>query len=272
MPQIKTYPSTFLQTIGIFVISAILTAVLTAPLLFHKLGGFNQETEMTIVFLVYCFVFIITTYFVNLKRKTRLAFSFGINNAAQVPLMIIILISFQIGFNVPVQKSLRSLVGNGATSIDPFDSTLLVVGALLIAPVLEEIIFRGIVLKGLLSSYGTKKAILLAAFIFAVFHGAPSQAFGALILGLFFGWIYYKTQSLGTTILLHFVTNAAGLLGSYLNFKLGHTKLSSIPDVYGDLSIYIITTSLAAFVFSVVTLLKKMKNIQIKGRELEVAA
>lgn len=97
------------------------------------------------------------------------------------------------------------------------DKLTLFIMTSLFAPILEEIIFRGIIQKGLINK-GVKpaKAIFYAALIFGLVHGNPWQFIGALILGLVLGYAYYKTNSLLVPIVLHAFNNfcAAMLLST----------------------------------------------------------
>ena len=81
------------------------------------------------------------------------------------------------------------------------------------APFFEEILCRGIVLRGLLGS-GMKPvwAILISAVFFAVIHFNPWQAVPAFLLGCLFGYVYYKTGSLKLTMLMHFANNTFSLI------------------------------------------------------------
>lgn len=89
----------------------------------------------------------------------------------------------------------------------------LIISAVLAAPILEEILLRGIVLDGFLKQYSPAKAIFWSAVIFGVMHLNPVQAVGAFLLGLPLGWLYYRTGSLWPGIALHFVNNAVSSLG-----------------------------------------------------------
>lgn len=80
------------------------------------------------------------------------------------------------------------------------------------APICEEVIFRGIILDGLLKNYSPRKAIIWSALLFGIVHLNPWQFIAALSLGLFMGWVYYKTGSLLTTIFIHFIANFAGFI------------------------------------------------------------
>jgi uncharacterized protein len=84
--------------------------------------------------------------------------------------------------------------------------------AVLAAPLLEEILLRGIIQDGLLRRYSPATAIVWSAVIFGVMHLNPVQTVGATVLGLALGWLYYRTQSLLPCIFLHFVNNALGSL------------------------------------------------------------
>ena len=78
----------------------------------------------------------------------------------------------------------------------------------LLAPIFEEIIFRGIILKGMLNfNVNPTVAILLNGFIFGCAHMNPWQFIGAGILGVIFGFVYYRTKSLFLPMLLHFLNN-----------------------------------------------------------------
>lgn len=84
------------------------------------------------------------------------------------------------------------------------------------APVLEEILCRGIILRGLLHHTVPYKAIFWSALMFGVMHLNPWQAIPAFILGLFMGWIYYKSGSLYAVIFFHFVNNGISYLVTVL--------------------------------------------------------
>jgi hypothetical protein len=76
------------------------------------------------------------------------------------------------------------------------------------APLLEEILFRGIILHGLLKNYKAGISIAFSSLLFALIHGNVAQGLGAFLMGLFMGWLYWKTRSLYLPILLHFVNNS----------------------------------------------------------------
>lgn len=85
------------------------------------------------------------------------------------------------------------------------------------APVIEEFILRGIMMRGLLRHTTPLQAILWSAFFFAVIHMNPWQAIGAFIAGVFLGWIYWRTHSLLCCIFIHAVNNGTAYMLQLLN-------------------------------------------------------
>lgn len=81
------------------------------------------------------------------------------------------------------------------------------------APVFEEWLCRGMVLRGLLSNKMKPVwAVVISAAFFALIHLNPWQALPAFILGCLFGYVYYKTGSLKLTMLMHFTNNTLALV------------------------------------------------------------
>ena len=94
----------------------------------------------------------------------------------------------------------------------PFWATLLSVSVF--APLFEEWLCRGLILRGLLHKTSPALAICASAVVFAIIHGNLWQAVPAFALGLLFGYAYYKTGSLKLTILMHCANNT---LAAYLS-------------------------------------------------------
>lgn len=82
------------------------------------------------------------------------------------------------------------------------------------APLFEEWLCRGLVLRGLLQKTGPATAIAVSSLFFAVLHMNPWQALPAFLLGLVFGYVYYKTGSLKLTMLMHCVNNTMAVIFS----------------------------------------------------------
>lgn len=112
------------------------------------------------------------------------------------------------------KKLFEDLVSNGATSF---------ITAAILAPILEEFFLRGIITRGLFYNEKPLRAILWGAVIFAIIHMNPWQAIGAFIIGIFLGWVYWRTHSLLAVIFIHFVNNGTAVALSNI-----------LPDIEGD--------------------------------------
>lgn len=84
------------------------------------------------------------------------------------------------------------------------------------APILEETLCRGIVLKGLLQNYSPRKAIIYSAIFFALIHLNPWQSIPAFFAALFLGWVYYKTKSVIPGMIIHAVNNSTAVALMFL--------------------------------------------------------
>ena len=89
------------------------------------------------------------------------------------------------------------------------DLGFLAVGVL--APVAEEMVFRGAILRRLLDATGRRMAwiaIVVTAALFGLVHGNMVQGINAFLLGLILGWMYVRTRSVVPGIVFHFTNNA----------------------------------------------------------------
>lgn len=129
------------------------------------------------------------------------------------------------------------------------------------APVFEEWLCRGMILRGLLVSGKMKPgwAIVVSAIFFAVIHMNPWQAVNAFILGLLMGYIYYKTGNLWLTMLVHFLNNGTAVI------------LSNIPSLSENdywiqiLSAPVYWTVVAVSILLVVCGIRLFKTIPVKN-------
>lgn len=81
--------------------------------------------------------------------------------------------------------------------------------AVIIAPVMEEFIFRRLMYQKLIP-YGGKVYVLFSAFVFALFHGNLYQLVYAFVLGVLFACITYYTGTVRYTTVLHIIINFIG--------------------------------------------------------------
>jgi membrane protease YdiL (CAAX protease family) len=78
-----------------------------------------------------------------------------------------------------------------------------------VAPFMEEMLFRGVFLRSFLNQYTVAQSIVFCALIFGAYHMNIYQCVAATVLGLLIGWLYVRTGSLWPCILAHAVYNGA---------------------------------------------------------------
>ncbi len=105
---------------------------------------------------------------------------------------------------------------------------IVILVAVIIGPVVEELIFRrGLIPR--LRIYGDRYAIIVSAVAFGIFHGNFSQLVYATGLGLLLGYIYVKTGDVKYSILMHVLLNFFGTVPALLAGD-SMTRLEEITD------------------------------------------
>lgn len=77
----------------------------------------------------------------------------------------------------------------------------------IIAPLIEELIFRGEVYKELEKNFSAPLVILIQALLFGFMHQIPLQRIQTFIIGLFFGSVRAKTKNIWPSTIMHITSN-----------------------------------------------------------------
>ena len=156
------------------------------------------------------------------------------------------------------QKWVDALNENGdiVTNANPVLSFFAVV---ILAPVFEEILCRGLILGTLRKTMPKWYAIVLSASIFGIIHGNPIQFIYATALGILLGWLYTKFDSIWIPILCHLAFNLVSTLAGYVDPE------NILATVLLGLIIY---ASVPAFVLAIIYInlkkfTKKTDNVSV---------
>lgn len=98
----------------------------------------------------------------------------------------------------------------------------------ILAPVAEEVVFRGAVLRSLLTVMEGRwrwGAIAVSAVIFGAVHGNESQFLHAVLTGVLLGWMYERTRSIVPGLVCHWVNNSLAFLATNLAPGIDDMKL-----------------------------------------------
>ncbi|WP_027452453.1 CPBP family intramembrane glutamic endopeptidase [Segatella albensis] len=136
----------------------------------------------------------------------------------------------------------------------------------MLAPIAEEMVFRGAVLRSLFKVMDGKwhwAAIVCSALIFGVVHGNVAQGVHAFVMGCLLGWLYYRTRSIVPGIVLHWVNNSVAYVLFNLMPEASDGKL--IDFFHGDEKLMLggIAFSLCILIPSIFQLALRMKKVEI---------
>ncbi len=123
-----------------------------------------------------------------------------------------------------VDNFMRTLIPNwdlmGAEVAEMFDNSLVwqnFIGAVIVAPVTEEFLLRGLWLRGYTKHYKPWVSIVISSVIFGALHMNLPQFVGATMSGLLLGWAYIKTKSIVLPMIIHAVHNSISLFGGVVS-------------------------------------------------------
>ena len=130
----------------------------------------------------------------------------------------------------------------------------------LLAPVCEELVFRGAVLRSLLRWAGHHwVAIAISALLFALVHANPAQMPHAFVIGLLLGWLYYRTDSVVPGVVYHWVNNSI----AYVVYNLYPDPSLRLIDILGGSQ----RSVAAAVLFSLFILLPSLYQLNLRLRK-----
>ena len=130
----------------------------------------------------------------------------------------------------------------------------------IIAPIFEEIFFRGAIEGYLLRKWENPRwAILVSALIFGLIHMNPAQILFAFLFGIILGELYYRTGSLLPSIILHFINNTLSLI--LMNV---FEEKDTLTDILGNTTAVHVwgMTGIAIFCLTFLLFKKEVKPVQ----------
>lgn len=116
-------------------------------------------------------------------------------------------------------SSLAQSASDFESAMDTVDESSLFMNLIfsaLLGPILEELLFRGVVFSGAEKIFNTKIAILISGILFGLWHGVFVQIVYAAIAGIIFGYIYAKTRKLYLLMIIHIINNFISSIMPYL--------------------------------------------------------
>lgn len=124
----------------------------------------------------------------------------------------------------------------------------------LLAPMVEEIVFRGAILRRLFDTSMNKwGAICITAALFALVHANPAQTPHAFLMGWLMGWLYMRTGSIIPAIAFHWANNTVAYFIAIM-YPGKDTKLVDIFSGNGNAVLMAVVFSLCIFIPAIIQL------------------
>lgn len=137
-------------------------------------------------------------------------------------------LSMNLVCNLLLSRFYPELSSSGEASLPALIISLIM--AVIIAPLCEELIFRGVIFQSLLP-YGTGFAVFTSSLVFALAHRNPPQVINAFFFGICLAIGFCKTRSVTVCVLLHLVNNAFSVATGYLLIKSENELLTVIISI-----------------------------------------
>ncbi|MCF0106647.1 MAG: CPBP family intramembrane metalloprotease [Holdemanella sp.] len=204
-----------------FIIWVYLIVSLASSLLFKYLDTQSPLSDRTIN-IASCIVAILamtSAIFLAVKKygfKIKKKYFIKNFSISIIPLMVVVI--FGLNFINNLIMLVISYLFNVSTAQPEFifgddriANAALVVSAVVIAPIFEELLFRGAILR-ILDRYNHTIAIISSSILFAMLHGSLAQWTYTFALGLILAYLSLKYDSLLLPMSIHFVNNMISVL------------------------------------------------------------
>lgn len=218
----------------------------------------NKIMENGVSFLVYYLLAVgISFYIIGIIKKKKTgnnSYNFTIRNKRIIPLIIVGIIVLYFGIISPITALIPMSESTKASFLNAgkLPGIFIIFQSVIVAPILEELIFTGIILDGLFKKYSPLKSILITGLLFGLVHLDRFQFVTVLIMGIFTGWVYYRTRCLTFTILIHAVANLTSVFMRY--FIISDSLIDNVfYRMYGGMTnmIFAVVASVVILVFCV---------------------
>ncbi len=134
----------------------------------------------------------------------RLGVVFVLGMSAAVSVNVIVSLS-QIARFSPKYQQVSEVIYSGGLFME-------IVSAVIAAPILEELFFRGMIYKRLRDMINVKAAVVISALFFGAFHGNLVQFVYAFIIGLMLAYVYEKFKTIWAPVIFHIGANLISVL------------------------------------------------------------
>jgi membrane protease YdiL (CAAX protease family) len=140
---------------------------------------------------------------------------------ALAAILIVALITFMIEsmLGEPLDNPQVGMLAPGSSSV--VSTIVMLVLVAVVAPIAEELLFRGVVYRWIAERFGMWTGLLVSSLIFSCVHGILALILPLFVVGCLLAWLYEKSGSVLPCIVMHGVFNGMMLLGLYAGLAAG---------------------------------------------------
>ena len=190
-----------IKTFLVLLLSILLEALGLIPIsIFNLFSGRFEAAAPYIafalgIFVKYVVIMILLKWFSNKTDEQKIKHHLNPRNFLYTALIIM---AFRMIFdnsltlwisNIPMPDFINDAFEELAVS-----PIILILSVAVVAPIYEEVVFRGILLKGMAKKINPTIALVVSALFFALVHMNIPQGINAFLLGIVIGFIYLKTD------------------------------------------------------------------------------
>ncbi len=151
---------------------------------------------------------------------------------------------FYFSNSIPVLKqSIENSAAQGFEFTYMYQILIALFSIIIMAPLFEEILFRGLIMNEFLKIMRPWAAIVFQAAFFAVAHFSLFQSSFAFVVGIVLGIIYFKTQNIKSTIVAHGIFNLTAFVSEIAQDSLSATIMLVFGVVITAISMFYIIAS-----------------------------
>ena len=226
---------TLKETLSFFILLFIIQYLL------NSLNIVQIDTIWIYIFIIFFFVFKLKDEIPHVKNEISEAFSPNIIRLIIVTVILNIFLSYGMLY-------LSNFILGIASSGNLFHSFLTgsLIATIIISPISEELIFRGVFLNRLKLIVPTTFAVLISSLLFASLHGFGS-IFSAFVFGICVAILYLKTENIFVPILAHFLNNLFAEIivkADYNNLLFTNGSVVLVMSIFAVISLVVISVSI----------------------------
>ncbi|MDF2941214.1 MAG: hypothetical protein K0S01_72 [Herbinix sp.] len=154
------------------------------------------------------------------------------------------------GFMSLIQPLFIKIFDDYAQQVEKLTSgsgILVVLLTIFIAPIAEELVFRGVILHKTMKTLPFLGANILQALLFGIYHWNLVQGFYAALMGLLLGLIYHRFKTIFAPMLLHMLINASAFIAILLpNTTLSYLIMVVVGGLFVTINLFLIKPLAAA--------------------------